>query len=170
LILEINNKIKMRAYKQCSTSRKKETGQSLVEVAISLPVILLLLLGTLDFGMAIFSYMILRDAAQEGAMYASFDPGNHDEIERRARGISPHEAGSSFYSPVDLANKNLVKVLIKTTGKNCQGVAAGKSNSIEVSVIYKYQMMTPFIQQIIGSDSIPLTAKATNIILQPPCP
>jgi Flp pilus assembly protein TadG len=51
----------------------REKGQSLVELAISLPVILLILLGTFDFGMALFSYSIIRDAAQEGALYAFRD-------------------------------------------------------------------------------------------------
>lgn len=151
-------------------SQKKEKGQSLVEVAVSLPVILLLLVGTLDFGMAIFSYMILRDAAQEGALYGSFDPANVAEIERRARGISPHEAGSLFYSPVELNDESLVKVAVKSSGGDCQGSAGGKYNSLEVSVTYNYRMQTPFMLQILGSESIPLTARATNIILQPPCP
>jgi hypothetical protein len=152
------------------SSRKNERGQSLVEVAVSLPVILLLLVGTLDFGMAIFSYMILRDAAQEGALYGSFNPANNAEIERRARGISPHEDGSLFYSPVDLADENLVKVDIKTSAGKCQGFYGGKANDLEVSVTYEYPLMTPFMTQILGSGSIPITANATDVILQPPCP
>ncbi|MBK7449889.1 MAG: pilus assembly protein [Anaerolineales bacterium] len=40
--------------------RSNEKGQSLVELAISLPVILLILLATFDFDMALFSYSILR--------------------------------------------------------------------------------------------------------------
>jgi hypothetical protein len=152
------------------TLQKNERGQSLVEVAVSLPVILLLLVGTIDFGLAIFSYLILRDAAQEGALYGSFNPANDAEIERRARGISPHEAGSSFYYPVDLSNESLVNVAIKSSGGKCQGTTGGKSNSLEVSVTYHYQMLTPFLLQILDSDSIPITASATNIILQPPCP
>jgi len=46
-------------------------GQSLVELSISLMVILMLLSGAVDFGMALFSYTTLRDAAQEGALYGS---------------------------------------------------------------------------------------------------
>ncbi len=51
-----------------------ERGQSLVELAISLTVILLLLSGAVSFGMALFSYVAIRDAAQEGALYGSFNP------------------------------------------------------------------------------------------------
>jgi len=153
-----------------TSNRQKQNGQSLVELAITLPVILLLLLGTIDFGMALFTYVVLRDAAQEGALYASFDPRNSVAIENRARGITPHDPESISSSPVDLTDKELVTVTIKANGDKCQGSHGKQQNSIEVSVSYDYPMLMPFAAQVIGSDTIPLTAKATNIILQPPCP
>ncbi|MBI5962176.1 MAG: pilus assembly protein [Chloroflexi bacterium] len=151
-------------------SSKKERGQSLVELAISLPVLILLLLGTVDFGMAIFSYSILRDAAQEGAFYGSFNPTNKKEIENRARNISPQKENSSSSSIVNLRNKELVKVTVKAIGDSCQGITNGKANSMQVSVSYKYPILMPFAGPVIGNATILLTGTATNIILQPPCP
>lgn len=148
----------------------KERGQSLVELAVSLPVIILLLLGTVDFGMAIFSYSIIRDAAQEGALYGSFNPDNKVEIENRARYISPQGEDLIFSSPVELTDKDLVRVEIKALGDSCQGVKNGTANSLRVRVRYEYPILMPFIGTIIGSDTIPLTGSATNVILQPPCP
>jgi len=87
----------MSAQKRKRGFNHGERGQSLVELAVSLPVILLLLIGTLDFGMAIFSYAILRDAAQEGAFYGSFNPANKAEIENRAR-ASPSARWSNWRS------------------------------------------------------------------------
>ena len=52
----------------------RERGQSLVELAISLTVMLLLLSGAVSFGMALFSYVAIRDAAGEGALYGSIRP------------------------------------------------------------------------------------------------
>lgn len=147
-----------------------ERGQSLVEIAISLPVIILLLLGTVDFGMAIFSYSIIRDAAQEGALYGSFNPDNKAEIENRARNISPLGEDEIFSSPVDLTNKELVQVEVKAIGDSCQGTTGSKPNSLRVRVRFYYPILMPFIGSIIGSDTIPLTGSATNVILQPPCP
>ncbi|WKZ39445.1 MAG: TadE/TadG family type IV pilus assembly protein [Anaerolineales bacterium] len=149
---------------------KKEKGQSLVELAISLPIILLILLGSVDFGMALFSYAILRDAAQEGALYASFNPANEAEIENRARNILPREEEIGiFSSPVELRDTELVLVDIRTTGGACQGITGGAANSIEVRVIYDYPILMPFTGNVIGSDTIRLTGSATNVILQPPC-
>jgi len=149
---------------------KHERGQSLVELAISFPVMLLLLLGTIDFGMALYAFVIIRDAAQEGALYGSFNPNNRVEIESRARNIAPNDSDALYFFPVELNNKDIVQIEIGTSGENCQGFAANKLNSITVSVSYDYTMLMPFAEQVIGSKTIPLTATATNAILQPACP
>jgi hypothetical protein len=49
----------------------KEKGQSLVEMAIIMPILLIMFLGVLEVGFAIRSYMIILDASREGARYAS---------------------------------------------------------------------------------------------------
>jgi Flp pilus assembly protein TadG len=148
----------------------KRRGQSLVEFAITLPILVLLLLGTLEFGMAIFSYSMLRDAAQEGAFYGSFNPQNPAEIENRARNISPRAEDEIFSSPVRLGDTEKVKVDVQILGKACQGATNNVAHSVRVNVVYRYPLLMPFIGLIIGSDTISLTGTATNIILQPPCP
>ncbi|GAB1472498.1 hypothetical protein MASR2M66_33760 [Chloroflexota bacterium] len=147
----------------------KEKGQSLVELAISLPVIILILMGTFDFGMALFSYSIMRDAAQEGALYASFAPGNKSEIETRARNILVRQDDEVFSSPIDLRDKKAVQIEINIKGRECQGITKGIANHIEVRVIYKYPFFMPFVSRIIGSNTIQMTASASNVVLQPPC-
>lgn len=149
---------------------KTESGQSLVELAISFPVILLLLLGTIDFGMALYSYLVIRDAAQEGALYGSFNPSNNVEIESRARNIAPNDSDALYFYPVKLNSKDIFHVQISTSGENCQGITKGTINSITVTTSYDYPMLMPFAAQVIGSKTIHLTAKATNVILQPSCP
>lgn len=150
--------------------QKSARGQSLVELAVSLPVLVLLLLGTVDFGMAIFSYSILRDAAQEGAFYGSFDPANEDEIESRARNISPRGDERVFSSPVNLRDETLIKVSVEPIGEPCQGVSNGAANSLRVNVSYEYPILMPFAGQVIGRPTILLTGTATSVILQPACP
>lgn len=160
----------MLTIKRKRRSVRSERGQSLVELAISLPVLILLLLGTVDFGMAIFSSSILRDAAQEGAFYGSFNPTNKAEIENRTRNISPRGDQEVFSSPVNLRDKTRVQVTVKAIGAACQGITKGVANSIQVSVTYRYPILMPFAGQVIGNGTIPLTGTATNVILQPPCP
>lgn len=160
----------MMKLKHVKRKSSQERGQSLVELAISLPVILLLLLGTVDFGMALFSYAIIRDAAQEGALYGSFNPDNKIEIENRARNISPQGEDEIFSSPVELTDRETVTVEVTAIGNSCQGTTNDEANSVRVRVRYQYPILMPFIGSLIGTDTIPLTGSATNAILQPPCP
>lgn len=46
-------------------------GQSLVETAIVIPVILLLVLGIIDFGLIFNNYILITNASREGARKAS---------------------------------------------------------------------------------------------------
>jgi Flp pilus assembly protein TadG len=52
----------------------RERGQSLVETAIVFPVLLLLLAAVVDFGRAFDAYIVLTNAAREGARWGSVNP------------------------------------------------------------------------------------------------
>ncbi|MGH6948006.1 MAG: TadE/TadG family type IV pilus assembly protein [Kiloniellales bacterium] len=58
-----------------------EQGNVLVELALMLPVLVLLMMGTIDFGMAMYDQMQLRSAARAGAEYAVIDPENLGAVE-----------------------------------------------------------------------------------------
>ena len=49
---------------------RRDRGQGLVEIALVLPVFLLIVLGTIDFGRAIYIYSVMSNGAREGARYA----------------------------------------------------------------------------------------------------
>jgi hypothetical protein len=53
---------------------RKQRGQAIVELAIAMPVLLWLTLGTLDFGRVFFTYIGLTNAAREGAQQATVLP------------------------------------------------------------------------------------------------
>jgi Flp pilus assembly protein TadG len=50
---------------------RRERGQSLVETAIVAPILLLLLAAAIDFGRAFDTYIVLTNAAREGARFGS---------------------------------------------------------------------------------------------------
>jgi len=133
-----------------------ERGQSLVELAISLTIILLLLAGAVDFSIAYFSFSAMQDAAQEGALYGSINPDDEGGIITRVRNASSN--------PVDLADTDLVDVIVTVAEGACEG------DEIRVNVIYDYPISMPFIGTIIGSQQITLNASVTDTILQPVCP
>jgi hypothetical protein len=54
--------------------QSRERGQSLVETAIVFPVLLLLLAAVVDFGRAFDAYIVLTNAAREGARFGAVKP------------------------------------------------------------------------------------------------
>ena len=50
-------------------------GQSIVEVALIVPVAMLLLAGTLDMGRLFYARVSIENAAREGAVFAARNPG-----------------------------------------------------------------------------------------------
>lgn len=51
-------------------SFKNESGQAMVELAIALPILLLLVFGIMDFGWLFYNKMGVENASREGARYA----------------------------------------------------------------------------------------------------
>ncbi len=150
-----------------------ERGQSLVELSISLLVLLYLLSGAVEFGLAFFQFVQLRDAAQEGALYGSMNPTDGTDgslIETRVRGASS--------SPIVLSDTSKVSVSIlidnvlvwrdyASQGSNPSGACEG--HAITVLVEFDHTVFMPFMSQIIGP-TVPLNAEVTDTILSPVCP
>lgn len=144
-------------------------GQSLVELAISLVVLLFLLAGIVEFGLAFFQFVQLRDAAQEGALYGSTNPSNVTG----AGGIMDRIQASSN-TPIDLPTEIANGTV--TVQININGYASGttdydnracEGNAIEVRVSYTHNVFMPFMCPVIGICTIPLNARVTDTILAP---
>ena len=137
---------------------KNERGQSLVEMAISLVLLLLLLSGIVELGMAFFQFIQLRDAAQEGALYGSINPTEVGKITDRAKGASA--------SPINLSTDPNLTIAIQYSdvNKKCEG------SSITVRLTYQHQIFMPFVPKIIGKPTIQLNASVTDTIISPLCP
>jgi hypothetical protein len=139
-----------------------ERGQSLVELSISLVLLLLLLSGAVEFGIAFFQFVQLRDAAQEGALYGSMNPADCTGIYNRILGSSN--------SPINLSDP---AVTISTTinGNTCGATPPYSNldcegNGLKVDITYQHKIFMPFLPQVIG-DTIPLHASVTDTILSP---
>lgn len=132
---------------------RHESGQSLVELAISFVFLVYLLSGAAEFGIAFFQFVQLRDAAQEGALYGSIYPYDLPEIEHRVRGASS--------SPIDLSSPD-VQVII-SMDKPCEG------GSVNVSVQYVHKLFMPFLPQLLRTDAIMLNGHVSDTILRPIC-
>ncbi|MCJ7433036.1 MAG: pilus assembly protein [Anaerolineales bacterium] len=140
--------------------QKTERAQSLVEFAISLLLILMILTGAVEVSLALFEYVTISNAAQEGALYGSIYPKSINHAAIRAR-------------VVDAANDGLAltdsEIEIGALGSGfCEKTASGVTNQIRVTIIHPHRIVMPFASSFLGTQ-IPMTVSATNTILQPAC-
>lgn len=141
------------------TKRDDPKGQSLVEFALSLTFMLILLAGAVDFGIGMFEYVAMRDAAQEGALYGSMNPSNTAGIQSRAANAS----GNGFILEKYTSGELTITPSYSGSAPYCEGMG------ITVTLVYDHPLSMPFIGAFIGSDHIRLRATVTDTILTPPC-
>jgi Flp pilus assembly protein TadG len=108
------------------SGRRGQRGQELIEYAIVLPVLLLLLLGILQFALVFLSYNTLADAARQGARY----------------GVITRSSGA-----IDLVeSKNAALDVTNAAGLNgVVATAAQIGDTVQVKVTYSMNLMIPWI-------------------------
>jgi hypothetical protein len=161
--------------------QRRASGQSLVEFAISAIVIILLLVAVADFGRAFFTYLSMRDAAQEGALYGSLCPrhvliadSGLNSIEGRVRYTGNLPANLEDDTIVECDYRHDIDADgVFESGEvwNCSPTTIPLPGyGIQVRVLYpNFVITTPLLGSIIGN-SISLRAEVTDTILQVPDP
>ena len=120
--------------------RKKEDGQSLVEFALALPLILLLLVGVIDFGRVIHTHLQLELVTQETVRMGGL--GESDEV-IRTYAKNQFKAG----------DPSLLTVNISPSGTRKSGTY------ITVELVYPESLFNP-----LGEYAIPYTVKTSSMI------
>lgn len=118
-------------------SKRSARGQSLVELALTLPLLLIILVGVIDLGRVYFTYMTVVNASREGARYGAANPNDSTGAIIRAK----NEATGSGIT------------LTNVTASCPSGCAQG--NPFRATVSYNFQLMTMYI---FGGTTIPLQA------------
>ncbi|MGC9469245.1 MAG: TadE/TadG family type IV pilus assembly protein, partial [Anaerolineae bacterium] len=67
-------------------AKARHRGQGLVEFALILPVLLLIIIGTLEFGRIMFIYVNITNAAREGTRYGMVYPKDQNGIINQVMG------------------------------------------------------------------------------------
>lgn len=128
--------------------KEKQRGQSLVEFALLLPLLILLLGGVLELGRLFFAYVAVTDAAAEGATYAS---------------IYPSSSIQAITDRAQSATSGLVRLDPSMIRVERPSLTAGAP--ITVTVTYPFTLVTPLLGDLIPGRTIPLRATAVGVIL-----
>jgi Flp pilus assembly protein TadG len=110
---------------------RNRRGQSMVEAAFILPIIILILTGIIDFGLLLNNYLVIVNASREGARFA-------------AVGYSDNEIGAI----IDNATVSLDQAKLTTTIYPSESVRK-KGEEVTVTVQYENSLFTPVISSLV---------------------
>lgn len=120
---------------------RTQKGQSLVEFALILPLLLLILFGIMDFGRLFHVYLTIDHAGREAARSASI--GQNDTVVKK----------TAVDDAVDIG-LTVDKVVINPSGSRSSG------NDVTITITYPITFLTPIVGSIVG----PITIKDTTIM------
>lgn len=135
-----------------------ERGQSLVEFALLLPVLLLILLGAVDLARVYTTQVTITNAAREGARFGAANRTNTPEIQNKA----VQEASSSG---VAISTSDVAVACFPFAGNtpfaSCidSGIVAG--DRLRVTVTHAFPLITG---GILGFGALTLSNSATMVI------
>jgi Flp pilus assembly protein TadG len=134
------------------TSRRISTasGQALVEMALILPVVLLLVLGMIEFGRAFNAHQAVTDAAREGARQAVVQDPNitQDSVESVVR-TALERAG--------IPSAQATIAFDKTTNWR----VPEQMQTVYVGIPYRFGFFGPLVEAVTGSEAITLRARVS---------
>jgi Flp pilus assembly protein TadG len=132
--------------------RKNEDGAELIEMAIVLPLLLLLIMGMVDFGFLFQRYVVLTNAAAEGARVASLPGYSAADVTAR---VAAYAANGGVPGTVNTA----------TAAVTLPGANGGSWPGTEVTVthVYTYQYVGPIAALFGGGigGNVTITSRAT---------
>jgi hypothetical protein len=129
------------------THPSHKNGQSLVEMALLLPILLLLSVVTLDLGRGIYYYSTIYNAAREGARYGIIHPDDTVGIINAAEQLTVGLNKDQLYVGSCECNKNCVYE---------NSSPANYKNIIRVKVSYNFELVTPLANIFTSGGLIPM--------------
>lgn len=122
---------------------RDKRGQALVELALVLPLLIILLMGTMEFGRIFHSYLLITNASREGAR-AGITSQTDSEIITKVKDVA--------------ATLNLTDAQITITPNQS---ARTRGVPLTVKVNYSVNLITPILDTIVPN---PFPLSATTIM------
>lgn len=134
------------------TRLRSERGAALVEFALTLPLLLLLLVGIMDFGLAFQRYNALNNATREGARMAVLPGYTPGDVESRVNAY--------------LAAAGVTGTATTTATLGLVTPASGPAFTawtVTVSIDYPFSFLGP-IGRLVGSEFGTVTMRSTAVM------
>ena len=117
----------------------EERGQALVETALSLMILIILLMGMVDFGLAFAHRIALTNASRFGARYASRNPRQPTLIyEGTVESLRGTIVLPDDYDMADPDDRLEIIIVCENNGTEIDCTDATRGHQIRVTVAYRY--------------------------------
>lgn len=131
-----------RVFSAVSARRRvleRESGQSALEFAVTLSILLMLTFGLIDIGRMVYTASVVQAAAQEGARAGLIDMSDiAPAIQQKLVGLDESRMQIDISQP--------------------------DGNSVEVDVTYRFEFIVPLVSQAVNARGIDLRGSASMII------
>lgn len=124
-----------------------DSGQALVEFALVAPLMLILLLGMVEFGRAWNTYQTVTDAAREGARIAAVNSKQN---------LSADSVFHAVRKALAAARLDSAAATIDTSGYNFAPADENEAVRISVTYPYSFTFLRPFLRWTTQQASISL--------------
>ena len=128
--------------------RDRQRGAAAVEFALVLPILLLLVLGAIDWGWYFFIDQMVTNAAREGARAGTLLPPPPTSTS----GQAVSAAGAA-------ANAYLTRVRLSATGVDASFTTVDGTDAVQVTIRYPVGSLTGFLSRF-----VPANATATAVM------
>lgn len=122
-----------------------------MEFALILPVLIVMIFGMVDMGMAINAQAIVSNAAREGARAASFNGANTTATTNVVKSAAKSLIGTAPTITITC------QTVGTTTTIACSSAAPG--DSVLVKLVYTYKWLTPGVLGLPGQSNIVATSQ-----------
>jgi Flp pilus assembly protein TadG len=151
-------------------SRQRSRGQSVVEFALVLPILLLLLAAAIDLGRLFYAYVAVENAAKEGAFYGARSPLCDDSTSPSC-GDPNNVAWHVTNEASNLTDGSGTSLLTSAVAcRSSAGVLRQPINdcvdgdTYQVTVTYPFTLITPLLSNIV-SQNITLGAESQATVI-----
>lgn len=124
----------------------ERSGQAILEFVLVSLAFFSIVLGTIDFGRAIYMYSELTGAVRDGAQYGKINPADSANIKGTVRDNAPKLDGSDSEGNLLVVNDPV-----------CTGGCYPGSSDVTVSATYRFQ---PIATTLLGIGEIVLSASS----------
>ena len=127
---------------------------------------LVIMMGLLDLGRVYYTFVILEDAAGEGAVYLSIDPNCPQSSPTCP---NPNNAAWRIYeSSGDIVNFDdplQTRIFVEYPFDDVNPGVRDIGEEVKVTIERDFDLLTPFVQGIAGGESVTITATASQTII-----